>query len=216
MDAQDRAMLAFGVPMGPFALLDQIGLDTARQVGGVLRAAFGERIGSDASLLDTMVSDDRLGQKNGKGFYRYRDGKRTVPDPLVYELAGSTTTREIPAETLQERMVLAVPPAHLGRPRQICAERDVELTVIGRFTGDRRLTLRYGEQMPLAGQFAGGALNDGGEQLVLSDRYGGVIQDFTYNDKGAWPGRPDGNGSTLEVLDTGGDYNDGNNWRSNA
>lgn len=47
----------------------------------------------------------------------------------------------------QERMVLGVPPEHLDRLRQICAARDVELTVIGRFTGDRRLTLRYGEQV---------------------------------------------------------------------
>ena len=47
----------------------------------------------------------------------------------------------------QERMILAVPPQSLGRLRQICAERDVELTVIGRFTGDRRLTLRYGNRL---------------------------------------------------------------------
>jgi 3-hydroxyacyl-CoA dehydrogenase/enoyl-CoA hydratase/3-hydroxybutyryl-CoA epimerase len=108
MDVLDRSMLAFGMPMGPFALLDQIGLDTARHVAAVLRAAFGERVGTDGFLLDTMVSDDRLGQKNGKGFYRYRNGKRTVPDPRVYELAGAPAAREIPAETLQERMVLAM------------------------------------------------------------------------------------------------------------
>ena len=76
-------------------------------MGSVLRAAFGERIGADASLLDTMISDNRLGQKNGRGFYRYRGGKRTVPDPLVYELAGSPAAREIPAATLQERLVLS-------------------------------------------------------------------------------------------------------------
>lgn len=57
---------------------------------------------------------------------------------------------EIWLSEAQERMILAVPPEHLDRLREICTARDVELTVIGRFTGDGRLTLRYGER--LAGQ----------------------------------------------------------------
>jgi len=54
---------------------------------------------------------------------------------------------EIWLSEAQERMILAVPPENLERLRQICAGRDVEITVIGRFTGDRRLTLRYGERL---------------------------------------------------------------------
>lgn len=108
IDAVERAMLRFGMPMGPFALLDQVGLDTARQVGGVLGRAFGKRIGGDQSPLEAMVSDGRLGQKNGRGFYRYRAGKRTLADPSVYRVLGSPEAREVPAETLQERMVLAM------------------------------------------------------------------------------------------------------------
>jgi len=47
----------------------------------------------------------------------------------------------------QERMILAVPRGNLERLQQICDERDVELTVIGHFTGDRQLTLCYGERV---------------------------------------------------------------------
>ncbi len=50
---------------------------------------------------------------------------------------------EIWLSEAQERMVLAVPPSHLPRLQEICTRLDVELTVIGRFTDDRRLTIRY-------------------------------------------------------------------------
>ena len=108
IEAADRAMTAFGMPMGPLALLDQVGLDTARHVGEVLRAALGKRAGSDGALLSALVSAGKLGQKNERGFYRYRNEKRTVPDGDTYGLIGSPTPRELPAETLQERMVLAM------------------------------------------------------------------------------------------------------------
>ncbi len=51
---------------------------------------------------------------------------------------------EIWLSEAQERMVMAVPAANLARLRQICDGLDVELTVIGRFTGDERLHVRYG------------------------------------------------------------------------
>lgn len=108
MEAMDSAMIAFGMPMGPFALMDQVGLDTSRHVGEVLQAAFGERVHGAGSVLETMVGDQRLGQKSSRGFYRYRDGKRTVPDPSVYQMIGTPPARELPPETLQERMVLSM------------------------------------------------------------------------------------------------------------
>ena len=54
---------------------------------------------------------------------------------------------EIWLSEAQERMVLAVPPAHWPRLQAICAGLDVEATALGRFTGDRRITLRYGERI---------------------------------------------------------------------
>lgn len=50
---------------------------------------------------------------------------------------------EIWLSEAQERMVLAVPPENFPRLQEICDRFDVELTVIGRFTGDRRLTVRH-------------------------------------------------------------------------
>jgi phosphoribosylformylglycinamidine synthase len=53
---------------------------------------------------------------------------------------------EIWLSEAQERMVLAVPPKHEARLRQICERFSVEMTVIGRFVDDGRLHLRYGQQ----------------------------------------------------------------------
>jgi phosphoribosylformylglycinamidine synthase len=47
----------------------------------------------------------------------------------------------------QERMVLAVPPAHLPRLQALCAGQDVEAIVLGSFTGDGRLTIHYGDKV---------------------------------------------------------------------
>jgi len=54
---------------------------------------------------------------------------------------------EIWLSEAQERMVIAAPEANLPRLRDICAIYNVEMTVIGRFTGDRRLRVRYGDKL---------------------------------------------------------------------
>lgn len=132
MDAMDAAMKGFGMPMGPFALMDQVGLDTARHVGAVLQSAFGERIGGETAVIDAMVAAERLGQKNGRGFYRYRDGRRTVIDPAVYDLIGSPKAQEIPAETLQERLVLSMinEAAVCLEEGVVAAPRDIDVAMV--------------------------------------------------------------------------------------
>lgn len=74
-------------------------------------------------------------------------------------------------------------------------------------------TSRYGNWIP-AFPFAGysGNLNNDGETLTLLDGNGAVISSLTYNDSGSWPSRPDGAGSSLEIIDPSGDANDPANW----
>ncbi len=72
---------------------------------------------------------------------------------------------------------------------------------------------RHGAGLNVAGVYSGG-LSNGGEQITVLDIHGDVIQQFAYDDSGSWPERPDGNGSSLEVVDTAGDYDDPDNWRS--
>ncbi len=74
----DATFEDFGMPVGPFELLDQIGLDVAEKVTHVLGAAFGERLPAQ-SILSTWVKEGHLGKKTGRGFYRYEKGKKRGP-----------------------------------------------------------------------------------------------------------------------------------------
>jgi len=71
----DQAMkLGCGYPMGPFTLLDLVGLDTAMYVAEVMFEEFRESRYAPPPLLKRMVMAGHLGRKTGKGFYTY-DGK---------------------------------------------------------------------------------------------------------------------------------------------
>ena len=108
IDAVDDAMIAFGMPLGPFALMDEVGLDTVLHVARVLQAAFGKRAEGSTRALESLIISERHGVRSGGGFYRYRRGKRTLPDPEAYTLAGAREPRDLPPETIQERLVLAM------------------------------------------------------------------------------------------------------------
>ncbi|MBP7950988.1 MAG: CotH kinase family protein [Verrucomicrobiales bacterium] len=71
---------------------------------------------------------------------------------------------------------------------------------------------RYGSAFTVLGQFSGG-LADGGERIVLNDRTGAVISDFTYDDRAPWPAAADGSSSLLFV---GGNPEDAANWRASV
>lgn len=64
--------------------------------------------------------------------------------PLKYQ---GLAPWEIWLSEAQERMVLAVPPAHLDELLEICAIEEVEASILGTFTGDRRLVLTYNDQV---------------------------------------------------------------------
>jgi 3-hydroxyacyl-CoA dehydrogenase/enoyl-CoA hydratase/3-hydroxybutyryl-CoA epimerase len=93
---------AFGLPMGPLALIDEVGLDVAAKVSEVLHRHFGPRMAPPEGLIHVLESG-RLGRKNGHGFYGY-DGKRKKVDENVYPLLGVGAERR-PFETreIQDR-----------------------------------------------------------------------------------------------------------------
>ena len=103
----DETMTKFGFPVGPVTLLDEVGLDVGAKVAGVMHAAFGERF-APANVVDRMVADQRLGRKNGRGFYLYQDGKKAGADESVYRLLGITPKENTSAAMVEQRLVYAM------------------------------------------------------------------------------------------------------------
>jgi 3-hydroxyacyl-CoA dehydrogenase / enoyl-CoA hydratase / 3-hydroxybutyryl-CoA epimerase len=100
----DEALVDFGFPVGPYQLLDEVGIDVGEKVAHVLHAAFGERMEAPAAMV-ALVRDGRLGRKAKKGFYTY-DGKKKVVDETVYAVLPATTKRRpVTKEEVVERCV---------------------------------------------------------------------------------------------------------------
>ena len=110
----DRAMTAFGWPIGPFALMDEVGLAVASHAGETVASSLGE--GTDEgdarrNAVAVLVGAGLLGKRGGEGFYRYdakdglvRKNSRVVrtPNPRVYDLL---KTAPGPAQTdIAERL----------------------------------------------------------------------------------------------------------------
>ena len=75
---------------------------------------------------------------------------------------------------------------------------------------------RYGPAVRVLGEWVGGALSNNGENIVLRDDVGNIVHDFSYDSVEPWPLTPAGEGPSLEIIDTEGDYNDPANWRASA
>jgi len=86
----DQALMDFGFPVGPMALLDEVGIDVGQKVAHTLSESFGDRM-TPAPGMDKLIDDGRKGRKNRRGLYLYegRRGKRGQEvDESVYRLLG--------------------------------------------------------------------------------------------------------------------------------
>jgi 3-hydroxyacyl-CoA dehydrogenase len=85
----DQALVAFGMPVGPFGMQDIAGIDVGARIRQYLRSIGKERAEGPQSVVPDWLFDmGRYGQKTGAGWYRYEAGSRTpIPDPLIDELA---------------------------------------------------------------------------------------------------------------------------------
>jgi 3-hydroxyacyl-CoA dehydrogenase/enoyl-CoA hydratase/3-hydroxybutyryl-CoA epimerase len=101
----DRLLVRFGMPMGPFRLLDEVGFDIARHAADSLFEAYGERM-APSDALARLSSEQRLGRKTGLGFYRHpRGGKPEVAGDLGSFRSGSKTYGD---DEIVDRLVLTM------------------------------------------------------------------------------------------------------------
>lgn len=108
----ERAATSFGFPMGPFRLIDEVGLDIGAKVEEILTAGYGERM-KGAAFLSKTVEKKLLGKKGGVGFYIHGSGKdaHEKPQPnesLLQELGISVSGGNKTKEEITERLVLSM------------------------------------------------------------------------------------------------------------
>ena len=109
----DKVMEKFGWPMGPAYLLDVVGIDTGAHAANIMGDAFPDRMKmANETIIDVMLGEKRLGQKNGIGFYRYEMDKRGKPrkivDPGVDSIISRVVkqTADVTDEEIIDRMML--------------------------------------------------------------------------------------------------------------
>jgi 3-hydroxyacyl-CoA dehydrogenase/enoyl-CoA hydratase/3-hydroxybutyryl-CoA epimerase len=73
-DRLDQALVAFGMPMGPIELCDQVGLDVCLDAGRVIGMS-----DKAATALSNLIGAGNLGRKTGSGFYKWDDKKAIRP-----------------------------------------------------------------------------------------------------------------------------------------
>jgi 3-hydroxyacyl-CoA dehydrogenase/enoyl-CoA hydratase/3-hydroxybutyryl-CoA epimerase len=106
LDSIDKALTKFGFPVGPFKLLDEVGIDVGTKIIPILKGQFGERFNAPEAF-DKLLENDRKGKKNQSGFYDY-DAKKSGKhiDDSVYRLLGITPEKKFSDDTVVERCVL--------------------------------------------------------------------------------------------------------------
>ncbi len=93
----DKVLKEFGMPMGPFTLADEVGLDIGQKVSEILYEAYGERM-KPSPVLTEMTEKNWMGKKTDKGFYLHH-GKKQSPNRELQSLQKGK-------ETLDEQSIL--------------------------------------------------------------------------------------------------------------
>jgi 3-hydroxybutyryl-CoA dehydrogenase len=104
VEAVDGAIREAGFPMGPFELMDLVGIDVNLAAARGIWDGLGkpDRL-RPSDIQERLVDEGRLGRKSGGGFYAYEDGRRGA---VSHDFAAAPTTLAAPA--IAERILLAV------------------------------------------------------------------------------------------------------------
>jgi 3-hydroxyacyl-CoA dehydrogenase len=143
----DAAVVEFGMPMGPFTLMDMLGLDVCYDVGQYLTSEYGDRM-KGAVLFEDLVKAGRLGEKSGAGFYGY--GEET-DEPVKAMIAAHKVEG---AEFSVDRVILPmINEAAYCLQEKIAAPSDIDMAMVAgsgmTYHGDRMGPLAAADAMGL-------------------------------------------------------------------
>lgn len=147
----DRDMVAFGMPVGPFTLLDTVGLDIALDVGRILYRAYGPRM-APAPLLEAFVRAGRLGIKTGRGLYDYSGADPGDEDHRLKEMTAAVRPHNEGHQLAWSRtrpLLAMVNEAVIALQEGIASARDIDLAMAAGtgFPGDKIGPLHLADQL---------------------------------------------------------------------
>ena len=111
VESIDAALVAAGFPMGPFALMDLIGIDVNLAAArGLFEASGRPPRFRPSPIQEELVAAGRLGRKAGEGFYRYEEGRAAGPAPRFSgnSPAGGRRPAHLDGASIAERVILAI------------------------------------------------------------------------------------------------------------
>ncbi len=102
----DRAMRAFGFPVGPLTLLDEVGINVGAKITEVMRDFFETRGVQPSRAGKEVVEAGYKGRKNKKGFYKYEGGKSEDKEVNtdIYAFFGGPLRKTLPPKLIQDRL----------------------------------------------------------------------------------------------------------------
>ncbi len=106
----DKALIDFGMPMGPFAMQDVAGIDVSARIRRYLKSIGKTRAeGPESEVMDRLYELGRYGQKTGAGWYRYEPGSRApIADPSIDALAAREAARRgVTRRTVADEEIIA-------------------------------------------------------------------------------------------------------------
>ncbi len=137
----DAAMVGFGWPMGPFTLMDMVGVDICYITGKYLTEEYGERLQA-AKIFAKLYEAGRWGEKAGAGFYGYGDQTDEPVRKMVEEIQaqpGSVMGTEFSTDRLMTPMINE---AVLCLQEHVASASDIDMAAIagiGMRMGDERM-----------------------------------------------------------------------------
>jgi 3-hydroxyacyl-CoA dehydrogenase len=130
----DRAMKDFGYPVGPLALIDEVGIDVGAHVAQDLGRAFADRGLESSDAMPRLFEAGLHGRKNGRGFYLYpkKKKKKKEVNPKAYELLGDASRKGVSSTEVQDRLALLMvnEAIHCLQDGVISSPRDGDLGAI--------------------------------------------------------------------------------------
>jgi 3-hydroxybutyryl-CoA dehydrogenase len=124
----DEAIRAAGYPMGPFELMDLIGIDVNLAAASGVWDGLGrpDRL-RPSPIQERLVADGRVGRKSGSGFYVYDAGSPAIP---AEEFAASTGGETVSAADVVSRIQAAIAAeAALARDEGVADEQSIDLAL---------------------------------------------------------------------------------------